>query len=53
MIQPAAFHTGHDSLGSPRPLAENRTVRELVRETPVMTDKRLDEVLSPGKLAIA
>ncbi len=36
-----------------RALAENRTVRELARETLLMTDERLDEVLNPSRLAIA
>ncbi len=36
-----------------RALAENRTVRELARETLAMTDELLDEVLNPGRLALA
>ncbi len=36
-----------------RALAENRTIRELARETLLMTDERLDEVLNPGRLATA
>ena len=36
-----------------RALAENRTVRELARETLLMTDDALDEVLNPGRLARA
>ena len=36
-----------------RALTENRTVRELARETLLMTDERLDEILNPGRLATA
>ena len=34
-----------------RALAEGRTVRELARETGVLSEAQLDEVLNPGKLA--
>ena len=36
-----------------RALAEDRTVRELARETGLLTEEQLDEVLNPGKLATA
>ena len=35
-----------------RALAEGRTVRELARETG-LSEERLDEVLNPGRLALA